>query len=131
MDSTTLYGPSIHSLGNTSILCYKCVCASLPPSLLELLEWGEIRIVLQHAGMHTRNVFGNITLVPPEDCGSSCLYQLNMVGRVAGEVEEINATTYQYGELYYCKYRVRMCLSPLCSNCVSPPYMCTHHVQYN
>ena len=38
VDSTTLYGPSIHSLGNTSILCYKSVCASLPPSLLELLE---------------------------------------------------------------------------------------------
>jgi len=25
-------------------------CACLPPSLLELPEWGEIRVVLQHAG---------------------------------------------------------------------------------
>ena len=54
-------------------------------------------------------------VVPPLDCGSSCAYQLNMMGRVAGEddltVEESNPTTYQCGEVYHCKCRVRMCLS--------------------
>ena len=74
--------------------------------------------------MHERNVFGTITVVPPVDCGSSCPYQLSMVGRVVGEdnltAEESNATTYQCGEVYYCKCRVRMCPSSLCSNYVSP-----------
>jgi len=55
--------------------------------------------------MHERNVFGTITVVDPVDCGSSCPYQLSMVGRVAGEdnltVEESNPTTYQCGEVYY------------------------------
>ena len=59
--------------------------------------------------------FGVPPVVPPLDCGSSCAYQLNMVGRVAGEddltVEESNPTTYQCGEVYHCKCRVRMCLS--------------------
>ena len=85
--------------------------------------------------MHERNVFGTITVVPPVDCGSSCQYQLSMVGRVAGEdnltVEESNPTTYQCGEVYYCKCRVRMCLSSQCSNYVSPLNTCTHHVQYS
>jgi len=57
--------------------------------------------------MHERNVFGTITVVLPVDCGDSCQYQLSMVGRVAGEdnltVEESNPTTYQCGEVYYCK----------------------------
>ena len=73
-------------------------------------------------------------VVPPLDCGSSCAYQLNMVGRVAGEddltVEESNPTTYQCGEVYHCKYRVRMCLSSQCSDYVSLSTR-THHVQYN
>jgi len=72
--------------------------------------------------MHERNVFGVISVVPPETCGSStpCQYQLSMMGRVVGEdnltVEESNPTTYQCGEVYYCKCRVRMCLSSQCSN---------------
>ena len=41
------------------------------------------------------------------DCGSSCPYQLRMVGRVVGEnnltVEEEGSTTYQCGEVYQCK----------------------------
>jgi len=69
--------------------------------------------------MHERNVFGTITVVPPEDCGSSCSYQLSMMGRVVGEdnltVEENNPTTYQCGEVYYRKCRVRMCLSSQCT----------------
>jgi len=55
--------------------------------------------------IHERNVFGTITVVPPADCGSSCPYQLSMVGRVAEEdnltVEESNPMTYQCGEVYY------------------------------
>ena len=47
--------------------------------------------------MHERNVFGTITVVDPVDCGSSCPFQLSMVGRVVGEdnltVEESNSTT--------------------------------------
>jgi len=74
--------------------------------------------------MHERNVFGTITVVDPVDCGSSCSYQLSMVGRVAGEdnltVEESNPMAYQCGKVYYCKCRVRMYPSPLCSNYVSP-----------
>ena len=85
--------------------------------------------------VHERNVFGGVTIVAPVDCGSSCQFQLSMVGRVAGEdnltVEESNPTTYQCGEVYYCKCRVRMCLSSQCSNYVSPLNTCTHHVQYN
>ena len=73
-------------------------------------------------------------VVPPLDCGSSCAYQLNMMGRVAGEddltVEESNPTTYQCGEVYHCKCRVRMCLSSQCSDYVSLSTR-THHVQYN
>ena len=46
-------------------------------------------------------------IVPPIECGSSCQYQLRMVGRVMGEnsltVEEIDSTTYQCGEVYQCK----------------------------
>ena len=80
--------------------------------------------------MHERNVFGTITVVSPEDCGSSCPYQLSMVGRVAGEdnltVEESNPMTYQCGEVYYCKCRVTICLSSQCSNCVSPLNTCAH-----
>ena len=56
------------------------------------------------AVMHT-NFLG--ATVPPMDCGSSCQYQLRMVGRVVGEnnltVEEENSTTYQCGEVYHCK----------------------------
>ena len=54
--------------------------------------------------MHT-NFLGQI--VPPINCGSSCQYELKMVGRVVGEnnltVEEENSTTCQYGEVYKCK----------------------------
>ena len=54
--------------------------------------------------MHT-NFLGQV--VPPMACGSSCPYQLRMVGRVVGEnnltVEEENSTTYQCGEVYHCK----------------------------
>ena len=87
--------------------------------------------------MHERNVFGMITVVSPSDCHSlmPCPYQLSMMGRVAGEdnltVEESNPTTYQCGEVYYCKCRVRMFLSSQCSNCVSPLNTYPHHVQYN
>ena len=45
--------------------------------------------------------------VLPTTCGSSCQFQLRMVGRVVGEnnltVEEENPTTYQCGEVYQCK----------------------------
>ena len=45
--------------------------------------------------------------VSPTTCGSSCQYQLRMVGRVVGEnnltVEEEDSTTYQCGEVYQCK----------------------------
>ena len=44
---------------------------------------------------------------PHMACGSSCPYQLRMVGRVLGEnnlrVEEEGSTTYQCGEVYQCK----------------------------
>ena len=54
--------------------------------------------------MHN-NFLGQI--VPPMECGSSCQYQLRMVGRVVGEnnlaVEEFDSTTYQCGEVYQCK----------------------------
>ena len=54
--------------------------------------------------MHT-NFLG--ATVPPMDCGSSCPYQLRMVGRVVGEnnltVEEEDSTTYQCGKVYQCK----------------------------
>ena len=46
-------------------------------------------------------------IVSPTTCGSSCQYQLRMVGRVVGEnnltVEEVNPTTYQCGQVYKCK----------------------------
>ena len=46
-------------------------------------------------------------LVPPLECGSHCAYQLNMIGKVAGEadltVEESGSTTYQCGQTYQCK----------------------------
>jgi len=49
--------------------------------------------------------FSGGRIAAPADCGSSCSYQLSMVGRVAGEdnftVEESNPTTYQCGEVYY------------------------------
>ena len=54
--------------------------------------------------MHT-NFLGQT--VSPTTCGSSCSYQLRMVGRVVGEnnltVEEEGSTTYQCGEVYQCK----------------------------
>ena len=71
-------------------------------------------------------------VVPPLDCGSSCAYQLNMVGRVDLTVEESNPTTYQCGEVYHCKCRVRENV-PIIFNVVtmSPLSTRTHHVQYN
>ena len=46
-------------------------------------------------------------IVPPMTCGSSCPYQLRMVGKVVGEnnlaVEEFDSTTYQCGKVYQCK----------------------------
>ena len=53
--------------------------------------------------MHT-DFLGQI--VPPMECGSSCQYQLRMVGRVGENsftVEEFDSTTYQCGEVYQCK----------------------------
>ena len=54
--------------------------------------------------MHT-NFIGQT--VPPTTCGSSCWYQLRIVGKVVEEnsltVEEFNSTTYQCGEVYQCK----------------------------
>ena len=56
------------------------------------------------AVMHTN--FLGVT-VPHMACGSSCQFQLRMVGRVVGEnnltVEEEGSTTYQCGEVYQCK----------------------------
>ena len=52
------------------------------------------------------NVFTG-QVVPPMACGSTCPYQLRMVGRVVGEnnltVEEEGSTTYRCGEVYHCK----------------------------
>ena len=54
--------------------------------------------------MHT-DFLGQV--VPPTTCGSSCQFQLRVVGKVVGEnnlaIEEIDSTTYQCGEVYQCK----------------------------
>ena len=58
-------------------------------------------MLVMHAGFSGR-------IVPPNNCGSPCQYQLSMIGRVSGEadlntVEERNSTTYQCGQIYHCK----------------------------
>ena len=49
----------------------------------------------------------DVRVVPPVDCGSSCDYQLSVVGRVAGEdnltVVESDPGSYLCGETYQCK----------------------------
>ena len=61
--------------------------------------------------MHT-NFIGQT--VSPSECSNPCPYDLRVVGRLNAE-NTLNPmeTTYQFGEVYHCKwavYRVQMCL---------------------